>query len=456
MKEADKMKHRILSALLVIAMLLCVVGCGGMKDETGNNNSSNTEKEENNSNEEVNEEVKEKKHKVIFDYNDGSGRKEEIEIPNGEGITEYAPYVAEGLREIVAWSSITNGNAYQAAVTQSMTLYAQWKSYECKVYTSDVPDSLNDRFIEINISGFTSEFSGRVLRIGPNVKSVSIISDGSVIDRFAIIVSERSSNLEISMENLAFKSNNIFGISGLGNSNYTMKLKITGNVMIDCVAYSACEGTRGADCIKGSRVEIYGNGTLSLYAGNGKNGADKPNAGDGQDGQRGDNGISGGAGIVAESVDVKNVTLNIVGGNGGNGGKGGAGNVGGGIQAKGGEGGDGGHGGAGGDAVVTKSFKVTSANINLTGGNGGKGGKGGNGGGGGILFVGTYKMAGDGGNGGNGGSVFSGAITKYEASGTATQFNVGSGGFGGGGGDGGMGFEGIAGANGSSGNINTK
>ncbi len=420
------MKILKLTALfLLAAILLITAACGPTEqpptDPGYNDNVRPVETETETETERITEAPK---HTVTFDYNDGSGRKTTIEIPEGGNIAHYAPYPLEGVREVTAWSAAPEGMAYMVPVTESITLYAQWITHELVVYTDNIPDTINDAFVEIRPASDAQALSGRVLRIGANVKSIALVSDGTVYDKFAILINERTTDLSMAMENFSYKSNRAFGLSGSGGSEvgYRLSLQILGHVSIDCAVYSTAGTERAADCINVSSLSLSGTGTLTLLAGHGLDGSSRGNAGNGQDGERGGDGTHGGFGIITNALELENLTLNISAGNGGHGGQGGGGNL---SGSKGGHGGDGGRGGNGGNAIYTKTFKASAAMLTLQGGRGGNGGNGGNGGGGGLLGLGTYQPGGDGGNGGNGGSVFANMLDASDTRGLVTTLTPG-------------------------------
>ncbi len=90
-----------------------------------------------------------KKYTVTFNYYDGSGRIETVQIPEGSMIDDYAPYVVEGNREIVAWSTIENGVHYSAEIHSDVYLLAVWKEHEIVSHTDELPTTLINRFATI-------------------------------------------------------------------------------------------------------------------------------------------------------------------------------------------------------------------------------------------------------------------------------------------------------------------
>ncbi len=446
---------KILALMLVFLTVFSMVGCFSNNPDEPHYNPNVNPNDPNGGNETPNSST----HTVIFDYNDGSGRKETVKIPHGKTIAEYAIYPTEGAKEVVAWSGTADGAEYQAPVTSDITVYAQWETYDVKTYTytSDIPDTINDKIVEIDVSEDPSVFENKVLRIGAAVRSIFIKSNSSKIRNFAIMINDRSADLELRLEDLVFSTNHSFGIDSVASNSYTVNLKISGTCLIDCTEYIIAKGSGSISCINIGKLELDGNGKLTLLASHGENGKDMPAAANGHHGDDGTSGTGGGCGIIAESITVKNITLAVYGGNGGNGGNGGAGNVA--NVTEGGEGGDGGNGGNGGDAIRTGSFKSYSATLTLIGGEGGDGGKGGKGGGGGIGGIpglNTYKDGGNGGRGGNGGSVLNSMIQTYESNASVTEFTPGNGGAGGARGGGGKGQEGANGADGARGEINAK
>ncbi len=445
-KTAVKISALVLA--LVIAMPL-FIACSKEPEEPKYNDNYKPNDSNNSESETV-----VKKHNVIFDYNDGSGRTESIKIPDGKTLDLYAPYPVDGSREVIAWSADLDGAEYSAPVKSDITVYAQWQTISITTYTSDIPEIITDKFVEINVSSNNSSLAGKRLRIGAGVKSITLKSNGAPIYDLSIVISERSSDLNMTMESFSFKSTQSFGIKSYASDAYAVKLKLVGESLIDCTEYQPFLGESGSSCINVGKLELYGTGNLTLLGGNGQNGESMPDAGNGENGKSGTSGASGTCGIISNSLSVRNITLTIVAGNGGNGGNGGAGNVA--NYDQGGEGGDGGNGGLGGDAIRAKIFRSESAVLTLTSGNGGNGGKGGKGGGGGISFFNTYKDGGNGGRGGNGGFVFASMIQSFDSGDSICNYSAGTGGSGGNRGGGGAGYEGSNGAEGANGKINAK
>ncbi len=381
-----------------------------------------------------------KKYTVTFNYNDGSGRVETVQIPEGAKIDDYAPSVLEGNREIVAWSTIDNGAHYSAEISSDLNLVGVWKEHEIVSHTDSIPTTLINRFAAIEPES-ASVVNGKLLKIGANVRSLSLIGDGSIYEDFTIIVAERSENLTVTLDNFSYTSTGecAFNARNEGtNISYTLTLNLVGANGIDSSSAVHATSARGADCLHAHQLEITGTGSLSLVAGNGVNGTNgTPDYGaEGTDGGHAPNNAqAGGVGIVAESINVGACTLSVTGGAGGNGGKGGAGrNKGGsgifgnsGKQKAGGNGAPGANGGA---AIQTNSFIAANTTLHLKGGNGGNGGAGGNAGG--VTWT-NGGWAGNGANGGNGGSLFAGEIAAQLTK-TVNNFTVGVGGNGGAGG----------------------
>lgn len=267
-----------------------------------------------------------------------------------------------------------------------------------------------------------------------------------VYENFSILISPRSSRVEVEMRNFSYTAPSgkvAFDASGVSD-NYKVYFTVEGMVKISggCgndgtsgMGYSATsstrtprdgeegtDGTDGAEAAKFNSVDIKikDGAQLILIGGNGGNGGDggqgegsnapgNPRAGTG--GAGGSGGVGASAIVVKGDFEINNGgTFSAYGGVGGNGGNAGNGGT---ATVKyptdrfddGGYGGNGGNGGAGAPAVVavkTDSMKIVGKQIDCVAGNGGNGGRGGNGGktGKNIMGKGT---PGDGGRGGNGG-----------------------------------------------------
>ncbi len=424
----------ITKSLCIFLSILCIFLAFSSCD-TENSNYDPSNKNDNPSENTTAEKPQAKKYTVVFDYNNGSGKKETVYIPEGEYITEYAPYPIIGNKEVVAWSGTKDGVKYEAPISENITLYAQWQSYEKAIYTSDFPNQINDRIVEIQINGNSDILSGKVLRIGANVQELTIISDGTTYNNFAIIINQRSNDIKLTLDSFCYSSNQEFALKATASAvKYNVNLTIKNISSIDCLGYVPSLENNGANCIIAPNLSITGNGTLSLLAGSGCNGTNAADAENGKDGTAGSSATNGGVGIIADSITVNNINLKVVGGNGGKGGNGGSGNNGNGLfnSDKFKDGGNGGNGGAGGDAINTDYFDATNATLELIGGVGGSGGNGGRSGGSSSAYAGH---GGNGGNGGNGGSVFSKNMSTYYESGCVNKYTPGNGGNAGAGGD---------------------
>lgn len=253
-----------------------------------------------------------------------------------------------------------------------------------------------------------------------------------------------------------------FNIVNSGLYLYNVQAEPEKSVIIDVVSNSSIKAVGKGNAIAGfENITITGNGTLSVYGGDG---ADATVAGT--------NGGNGGTGIIAGNITVDMTgTLNVYGGNGGGGADGTNG-----TDGTGENGGRGGDGGAGNYAVRSESqIVVKNGTVNLHGGASGSSGRGGNGGKGTKGANGTANPnstygypGGAGGKGGDSGNVMLGSFATncgYIISDncTATVYceigktgNVGEPGNGGDGGDGGEGWwiwskDGPKGADGSDG-----
>lgn len=390
------------------------------------------------------------KHTVTFDYNDGSGQKVDVQIPHGSKIDAYIPELSFADREVTAWSSLREGAHYAAAITDSLTLYAQWITFTPVIYTDSVPATVNDRFVEIHASGDPSLLAGKILRIGTKVQRLSIIADGSIYHDFSIIINERSNDVSILFDNFSYTSTQSIGLMGDGSSGYNVNLTIENACRIDCSGSYAQEGAQGLHAIDVPRLHVNGSGSLTLLAGHGGNGQNMPNAAGGHHGDTGGQAGNGGHGIVADRVYISDVSLIVQAGHGGNGGSGGKGTNDFPTIRR--NGGNGGSGGNGGDAIHTDSVESINASLNLTAGNGGNGGNGGQSGG----FSAAAGKGGNGGNGGNGGHIYN-ANADVSISGCTTNYTPGTGGAGGTGGDSDGSLntnDGAGGGHGTSGDVN--
>ncbi len=423
-------------------------------NETPDRNDDTTQVNEtpDGNNENLNPAPSVQKYTVIFDYNDGSGQTMEVQIPQGSTIDAYAPALEFSDREVKCWSMMQDGAAYTALVTKNLTLYAQYTLFTPVIYTDRIPTTVNDRFVEIHVSGDSTVLSDKVLRVGSKVERLTIIGDGTVYSDFAITINERSNDIDVVFDEFAYSSNQTFGLQAVANTvDYTVNLTIENTCIIDCSSANPLNNAEGITCISAPNLSICGNGSLTLQAGNGWTAPDKATATEGNHGENAQSGTNGGNGIQAQKVKVEQVTLTIIAGDGGNGGKGGKGNNAFLNYDK--NGGKGGNGGAGGMAVSASVFETKNATLNFTAGNGGNGGNGGNAGGSNAA---TTGVAGHGGAGGRGGDVFS-STTNYNNSGSVCNYTPGVGGSGGKGGNAKDAvdiLDGNAGASGASGNIN--
>ena len=185
-----------------------------------------------------------------------------------------------------------------------------------------------------------------------------------------------------------------FNIVNSGLYLYNVQAEPEKSVIIDVVSNSSIKAVGKGNAIAGfENITIIGNGTLSVYGGDG---ADATVAGA--------NGTDGGVGIIAGNITVDMTgTLKVYGGDGGGGADGTNG-----TDGTGENGGRGGDGGAGNYAVHSESqIVVKNGTVNLHGGASGSSGRGGNGGKGATGAKGTAytngKLSGTGGDGGKGG-----------------------------------------------------
>lgn len=366
---------------------------------------------------------------VTLDYNDGSMRREVVKIPEGSKIDSYVFYPVSGYSEVVAWSGSVDGVAYDTGVYSDLTLYAQWVTHEPVIYDENFPSIINDRVVIIRTSGASDCLYGKTLKLGANVRSITLDTPG-IYFGFSILVLSRLTDININLNDFSFQALNSSAINGEGE-DYTVNLNVIGSITVDCLSrYTNSTGERGYNCIVVPNLKIFGGGTLSVFAGDGYSCPDQPKAGAGSDGRSGESGQHGGIGIIADTVTVEGTALFAKGGDGGNGGDGGDGtnNDGLGIgnnDTKYKRGGNGGDGGNGGNAILCSRFIAENAHLDLRGGIGGNGGDGGEGGGTSDFFAG---YGGDGGDGGDGGSIFGATESNVSLSGTTEDYTVGVGG----------------------------
>ena len=443
---------RIISLILLLLMffsMFMMVGCSGEDDASSK---SNIDKDN------IPPIVK---YSVTFDYNDGSGRKDIIQIPEGYVIDRFAPDVVNGNSEIVGWCMEKSGTQkYLGKIEAEITLYGIWEQFEVTKYGSDFPETVSDRFVEIELDGDSHALSGRALHIAPACRCITIKSDGTIYDNFSIIVNSRNNAINLIFKDFSYTSNSesaFLAVNESSDNPMKLNLCLEGINIIDSSNATWSAGARAADCIRANDIKIFGTGSLKLIAGNGKDGEDKPTADEGQNGSSGGNAQNGGYGIVADKLTVEDCMLNVYGGDGGHGGNGGNGhNTDLWMPATGSEGkykagGSGGNGGNGGIAIDAKSITCLRAMLVIESGDGGKGGNGGNGGGSSATFGG---YGGNGGNGGVGGDLFSANESGIIITECQKEFKVGVGGVGGAAGssanDGKYGTKGKDGLNGKS------
>ena len=390
---------------------------------------------------------------VTFDYNDGSGRVEIINVPKGETIENYAPYLIDETQEIIAWSSVVDGERFVSPISEDIRLFAIWSDFSSEIvtYTSYVPDILTDRFIIIQPQD-DNVLYGKIISVANSVKFIKFCSENIRHDDFSLIINSRVDGINVTFDNFNFSSY-YFCAFDASNVQGCVNLNLIGENSIRCSEVNE-NWNKGADCIRAKELKICGEGWLSLYAGKGIDGEDRSTAGDGKNGERGGNGQDGGCGIITDKLTIDGSSLEIVAGNGGNGGKGGNGNNTNGLTTSGKHrtGGNGGSGGNGGHAIDTLEFFATNANLGLMAGNGGNGGNGGKGGGDSQTFGGR---GGVGGNGGRGGNVFSNVVKSSNILNGIRYFMFGTGGEAGkGGSSANSSLHGVAGVTGLPGKVN--
>ncbi|MBQ8431266.1 MAG: InlB B-repeat-containing protein [Clostridia bacterium] len=69
---------------------------------------------------------------VTFDYNDGTGKTETLEVPRGTYLTESQfPQMDDGTKRIAAWSLYSGGmSSFTEEINGDITLYASWQRYK--------------------------------------------------------------------------------------------------------------------------------------------------------------------------------------------------------------------------------------------------------------------------------------------------------------------------------------
>ena len=69
---------------------------------------------------------------ITFDYNDGSGKTETLEVPQGTRLTaSQFPQMDDGTKRIAAWSVYSGGlNQFDEEIHGDITLYASWQKYK--------------------------------------------------------------------------------------------------------------------------------------------------------------------------------------------------------------------------------------------------------------------------------------------------------------------------------------
>ncbi len=361
-----------------------------------------------------------KAHKVTLRYNDGSNRMDEVLMPAGGRIEEYAIYPTIGYNEIVSWSERETGEPFDGVIKGDAVLYAQWQPFEPVVYTSEIPTNLRDEFVEISLQEGVNDLSGKIIYISRNVKSVFFKSDGAIYEDTVIRIDPREEDLTINFDNVQFRSKTYGNaISYEGDGNFWLNINVSGECGLDCSQFEPKRGESGADCINAPKVKLWGDGALSLMASNGYTGLK------GTLSHAGGSGTDGGSGIVAKTVRISDITLNITAGAGGSGGVGYDGISSNSLKER--IGGSGGAGGNGGNAIETKRFYANDVIFDFTAGKGGAGGRGGNGGGN-ILASGK---GGNGGKGGDGGCVFLDDMVIFEELHVTSKYVAGNAGMGG-------------------------
>lgn len=337
---------------------------------------------------------------VTFDYNDGSGRTREVSVPKGAKPDTYFPFVMEGNKKINLWHEEGKSVMFNQVVQSDITLIGEWTTYEIVTYNDFFPEVINDSCAIVEPGYSATALKYVTVKIGKDVQSIVFRSSGVKYEKFDIKLESRSTPLAITLENFSYVSDDDVALDLVNGSTRYSKvyLDLIGDNTIECDAPS---GT----CILANDLAISGDGSLTLFAGDGTDGASYGTAGENRDGDPGGRGANGGVGIKAGALTVTDSTLVAHGGNGGKGGNGGNGNNSDGLTFEYGKrrrGGDGGVGGNGGHALHVESFRAENATISLYGGDGGLGGNGGTGGGVSSTFSGN---GGDGGNGGHGGDA---------------------------------------------------
>ena len=415
------MKRVVFSVLLSFLMLF-VSGCGSILDR-------------------IEDDLKEKKYKITFNYNDGSGMTETKEIDSGRLLQNFAPdLVCNGDMFMIGWSESANAKEAERVYSdKDKNVYAVWKKVAPTVYNeSDMPETITDVYAKIEVeSEDANALSGKKLIIGESCKKISF-KGKTVYRNFSISAGKRYSGINIELKEFGYYSSDgvktAFDFSEC-QKGYSVNLSIEGSCYIK--GDNSVVSVKGINGISvGGNLNIAGDGELYVFAGNGNEGEAVAPTEQGKGGDAGNPGSDGGDGIICDNLRVEGIFLKVVAGYGGWGSDGGNGyNSKFGMTADQGKfrpGGNGGKGGNGGNAVTFSSGCIfKNAQLWLKGGNGGFGGSGGKGGGSTSNFAGK---GGNGGYGGIGGDVFSSSrvtLTDCEIE----TMSVGIGGAGGAGGE---------------------
>jgi len=357
----------------------------------------------------------------------------------------------------INWESDTTGVSVEGDVYSADVSVDSSVAPGTKVtITANIVDTTISQSIDLTVDSkwyLNAKEVGSVLEIPSAYNYVEIKGDGKTTYNSAIDIRSRGTDLELTLNNVSFKSPSEIPALYCGSSVKLM-LKVIGDVVLTGHDYT--NGVAGSEGINVKDISITFDGSLIVKGGQGRSGSD------------GSEGSDGYSGFKASSIELLGAgDLFVTGGQGGTGGSGksatGTGSVGknatessdagtGAFGSKGAAGYDGGQGGA---AIDCSSISCSSSvSVELVGGKGGSGGNGGDGGTGGTggtgyNVIGSNRNGGDGGTGGTGGNGGSGGnggeaitVTSGTSSFTMRSGNGGDGGTGGTGGNGGSGGNG--------------
>ncbi|MBP3443210.1 MAG: hypothetical protein J6J70_00625, partial [Methanocorpusculaceae archaeon] len=187
-----------------------------------------------------------------------------------------------------------------------------------KLTAEAILPTLKDPILKRDFSAAESSALHETLYVDSSYNSVHIVGlNGKVYTDFSIVVSPRTTDLIIQLENFNF-------VAPAGQSAIDASSLSGATCTLYAVGHSSVTGgagvnSDGAPGIVGGNIEVIGNGYLQVYGGNGAAGSN------GYAGADGGNGYAGGVGISATNLINKLASLSVTGGDGGRGGNGGDG-----------------------------------------------------------------------------------------------------------------------------------